>query len=45
MSEEQSTEIFHSKVVVRKEGDEYLLYNRITDQLLMLSKAGEKWSF
>ena len=33
---------FNDLVIIRSEGDEYLLYNRATDQLLMLSDWGMK---
>lgn len=36
----QIAQWFHPKVVIRKEGHEYLLYNRTTDQLMMLSETG-----
>lgn len=32
--------LFNVSVVTRKEGDEHLLYNRTSDQLLMLTEAG-----
>lgn len=36
----QIAQWFHPKVVLRREGHEYLLYNRTTDQLMMLSETG-----
>lgn len=40
MDDKQMGSLFSPKVVVRREGDEYLLYNRTTDQLLMLTEEG-----